>query len=126
MKPLRGPLRHVRAARLRTEVSQLDRTLVVVESQELFAGQKRGVQARLDKAREEMRVVARRVLAGKLRQEALAARTKKILAPEHLHEFVVVEIGGTEAEPTLPWRVDAARRRRWERQFWNSEPKRKL
>ena len=115
MKPLRGPLKHVRAARLRTDVGELDRTLVIVESQELLAGQKRGVQARLDKAREEMKVVERRVLAGKLRKEALAARTKKILAREHLHEFVVVDIGGTEAAPTLRWRVDAARRRRLER-----------
>src|SRR5881392_2583629 len=38
MKPLSGKLSDVRAARVRTTVGELDRTLVVVESQELLAG----------------------------------------------------------------------------------------
>ena len=45
MKPLSGKLQDVRAARLRTAVGKLDRTLVVVESEELLAGQKRGIAA---------------------------------------------------------------------------------
>ncbi|MCY0858780.1 transposase [Cupriavidus sp. D39] len=40
MKPLSGKLSEVRAARVRTTVGELDRTLVVVESQELLEGQK--------------------------------------------------------------------------------------
>src|SRR3989475_12380876 len=40
MKALPGKLHEVRAARMRTTVGTLDRTLVVVESQELLQGQK--------------------------------------------------------------------------------------
>ena len=43
MKRLSGKLSHVRAARERTAVGKLDRTLVVVESEELLEGQKRGI-----------------------------------------------------------------------------------
>jgi len=39
MKPLSGKLGEVLAARVRTAVGELDRTLVVVERQELLAGQ---------------------------------------------------------------------------------------
>jgi hypothetical protein len=42
MKRIGGKLGDVRAARLRARVGELDRTLVVVESQELLRGQKRG------------------------------------------------------------------------------------
>ena len=49
MKPLPGKLSDVRAARVRTAVGELDRTLVVVESQELLAGQKRGIAVALRK-----------------------------------------------------------------------------
>src|SRR5450759_1570530 len=55
MKPLGGKLEEVRAARLRTRVGELDRTLVVVESQELLRGQKRGIAVALSKAKEELR-----------------------------------------------------------------------
>jgi len=47
MKPLAGKLADVRAAHLRTKVGDLDRTLVVVESQELLDGQKRGIASAL-------------------------------------------------------------------------------
>ena len=50
MKPLPGTLSHVRAARMRAKVGKLDRTLVVVESQELLQGQKRGIAVALRKA----------------------------------------------------------------------------
>src|SRR5450631_2068257 len=55
MKKLKGELSDVRAARLRTKVGNLDRTLVVVESKELLAGQKRGIAAALVKAKAELR-----------------------------------------------------------------------
>ena len=55
MKPLAGKLADVRAARLRTKVGDLDRTLVVVESQELLEGQKRGIAAALKKAKSTRR-----------------------------------------------------------------------
>jgi len=47
MKPLSGKLSEVRAARARLQVGTLDRTLVVIESQELLAGQKRGISVAL-------------------------------------------------------------------------------
>src|SRR5260370_36486128 len=50
MKSLGGKLEGVRAARLRTRVGELDRTLVVVESQELLQGQKRSSAVAVRKA----------------------------------------------------------------------------
>ena len=47
MKRMGGELGDVRAARLRDRVGELDRTLVVVESQELLRGQKRGIAVAL-------------------------------------------------------------------------------
>ena len=55
MKRLSGKLSHVRAARERTAVGKLDRTLVVVESEELLEGQKRGIALALRKAKVELR-----------------------------------------------------------------------
>lgn len=114
MKSLRAPRGHVRAARLRTKVGKLDRTLVVVESEELREGQKRGIAARLKKAREELAVLERHIQAERVSKEMVTQRVKQILGREHLHEFVVAEIGGTADRPTLRWHVDAARRRRME------------
>src|SRR6266571_740054 len=59
MKSLGGKLKEVRAARLRTQVGELDRTLVVVESQELLRGQKRGIAVALRKAKKELRSLER-------------------------------------------------------------------
>ena len=59
MKPLSGKLQHVRAARLRTAVGTLDRTLVVVESEELLVGQKRGIAVALRRQLEQTRLVQR-------------------------------------------------------------------
>src|SRR6266581_2781838 len=53
MKSLGGKLKEVRAARLRTQVGELDRTLVVVENQE------RGIAVALRKAKEELRRLER-------------------------------------------------------------------
>ena len=55
MKPLSGKLSAVRAGRVRTSVGERDRTLFVVESQELLQGQKRGIAAALIKAKVELR-----------------------------------------------------------------------
>ena len=115
MQPLRGALRDVRAARLEARVGELDRTLVVVESQELLRGQKRGIAVALRKAKLELRTLERRVQAGKLDRATLAARLQKTLGREHLADFVVTTIGGSPTHPTLRWVVDAARRRALER-----------
>jgi hypothetical protein len=115
MQPLSGKLEHVRAARMRLAVGRLDRTLVVVESEELLAGQKRGVAVALRKAKKELRQLDRLVQAGRLCRERLEQRCKKALAREHLSSFVVTTIGGSDPKPTFGWRVDAALRRQLEK-----------
>jgi hypothetical protein len=111
MKPLSGKLSDVRAARVRA----LDRTLVVIESQELLAGQKRGIAVALRKAKEELGKLERVVGAGRLSLEQLKIRVNKALAREHLSSFVVTTIAGTDEAPTLQWHVDAALRRELEK-----------
>ena len=115
MKPVGGKLGAVRAARLRSQVGELDRTLVVVESQELLRGQKRGIAAALLKAKEELRKLERRAESGRIQREALESRVQKALSREHLAEFVVAEIQERGGKLSLDWHVDAARRRLLER-----------
>jgi transposase len=115
MKPLSGKLSQVRAARMRTAVGKLDRTLVVVESEELLAGQKRGIAVALRKAKEELRKLDRLVDAGRISRANLEQRAKKTLAREHLSSFVVTTIAGSDKEPTFHWRVDDALRRQLEK-----------
>lgn len=111
MKPLPGKLCEVRAARTRTQVGDLDRTLLVVESQELLDGQKRGVAAALTKAKRELEKLERLTHSGRIRRSKLEKRVQNALSREHLGTFVVTEIGGDEARPTLRWRVDAKLRK---------------
>jgi transposase len=115
MKALSGKLKDVRAARLTSEVGALKRTLVVVESEELLKGQKRGIAVALRKAKSELDALERRAAAGRIKRDALEQRTKKALAREHLSDFVVVSIAGTDDAPRMTWRVDAAKRRELER-----------
>jgi hypothetical protein len=114
MKPLSGKLKQVRAARMRAPVGALDRTLVVVESQELLQGQKRGIAVALRKAKVELRKFERLTQAGRIQRSVLERRAQKVLAREHLSHFVVTTIGGEEKAPTFHWRVDASLRRRLE------------
>jgi hypothetical protein len=114
MKRLTGKLSDVRAARTRTAVNDLDRTLIVVESQELLEGQKRGIAARLTKAVAELEKLKRHVDAGRIRRASLEQRVKKVLRREHLSDFVMVDVGGTEKNPTLTWHVDEQRRKHLE------------
>jgi transposase len=115
MRPLSGKLSEVRAARMRIPVGELDRTLVVVESQELLEGQKRGVAAALRKAKVELRKLEALTEKGRISRTSLQERVKKALAREHLSSFVVTTIGGTDEAPTLQWHVDAAKRRELEK-----------
>jgi hypothetical protein len=115
MKPLAGSLKGVRAARLDANVGDLKRTLVVVESEELLRGQKRGIAVALRKAKDELRKLVRRSGAGRIKRTALEARVQKALAREHLSAFVTTTIDGTEDSPTLTWNVDETRRRELER-----------
>jgi transposase len=114
MKRLSGKLSAVRAARIRTAVGTLDRTLVVVESEELLEGQKRGIADALRKAKVELRKLERLTATGRISRSNLAHRVPKALAREHLSSFVVTTISGTEKAPTLQWRVDATLRRQLE------------
>jgi len=115
MKQLTGKLAHVRAARVRAKVGKLDRTLVVVESQELLKGQKRGIAVALRKAKTELSKLDRLVAAKRISRSSLEQRINKTLAREHLASFVVTGIGGTGKTPTLHWHVDAALRRHLEK-----------
>lgn len=115
MDRLGGVLGDVRAARLRTQVSDLDRTLVVVESEELLRGQKRGIAVALRKARAELSKLELRAASGRIQREALKERVRKALQREHLSEFVVAEVKDNRGQLSLHWHVDAARRRLLER-----------
>jgi transposase len=116
MKPLTGKLAQVRAARVQAKVGNLDRTLVVVESQELLEGQKRGIAVALRKAKAELSKLDRLVRAKRISRSSLEQRIKKTLGREHLSSFVVAEIGGDDdRQPTLRWHVDAALRRQLEK-----------
>lgn len=115
MKWLTGKLSHVRAARVRIKVGALDRTLVVVESQELLEGQKRGIAVALRKAKTELAKLERLIQKKRISRSSLESRVKKTLAREHLSQFVVTEIGGGEKTPALIWKVDAALRRQLEK-----------
>jgi transposase len=114
MKPLPGKLSQVRAARMRAKVGNLDRTLVVVESEELLRGQKRGIAVALRKAKAELRKLQRLTQAGRIQRGSLERRVKKALGREHLSTFVVTTIGGEEKTPTFDWRVDPVLRRQLE------------
>jgi transposase len=92
----------------------MDRTLIVVESKELLEGQKRGIAARLVKALAELEKLKRLVEAGRIRRASLEQRVKKALRREHLSDFVMVDVGGTERAPTLTWHVDEQRRKHLE------------
>jgi transposase len=115
MDRLGGALGQVRAARLRTQVGDLDRTLVVVESEELLRGQKRGIAVALRKARVELRKLELRAARGRIQREALEERVRKALQREHLADFVVAEVKEDRGRLSLDWRVDATRRRLLER-----------
>jgi transposase len=117
MKRLGGKLGDGRAARLRLPVGDaaLDRTLVVVESQELLRGQKRGIAVALRKAKEELRKLERLAAGGRIQREALEGRVQKALRREHLAEFVTATVKENRSQVSLHWCVDPARRRLLER-----------
>lgn len=114
MTRLGGTLGDVRAARMRMPVGDLDRTLVVVESEELLKGQKRGIAVALRKAKAALRKLERLGASGRLSRTEVERRTRKALAREYLSRFVVWEIGGEDKTPTLTWRVDAGLRHQLE------------
>src|SRR6266496_3182604 len=117
MKRLGGDLGDVRAARVRTPVgdAELDRTLVVVESQELLRGQKRGIAVALRKAKLELRKLERRAASGRMQREALETQLRKVLQREHLSDFVITTVQESPGQISLHWHVDAIRRRLLER-----------
>lgn len=111
MKPLSGG---GRAARLRTRVGDLDRTLVVVESEELLVGQKRGIAKALAKAKKELDVITRRTSAGKLTRAQIDERVRDVLRREHLAKFVITRTVERDGRLFFSYRVDARRRRKLE------------
>ena len=116
-RPLLAGLGDVRAARWRTPVGDagLDRTLVVVESQELLRGQKRGIAVALRKAKLELGKLERRAAGGRIQAEVLEGKVQKALRREHLSDFVIATVKESRGQVSLHWHVDAARRRLLER-----------
>jgi transposase len=88
---------------------------LVVESQELLRGQKRGIAVALRKARKELRRLEERAARGRIQREALESRVRKALQRGHLSESVVATVQERGGQVSLHWQVDAARRRRLER-----------
>lgn len=115
MKLIGGKLGDLRAARLRTQVGELDRTLVVVESQELLRGQKRGIAVALRKAKAELAKLERLAAGGRIQREALESRVRKALQREHLSDFVVATVQERSGQLRLDWHVDSVLRRTLER-----------
>jgi transposase len=114
MRSLKGRYKDVRAARLRTKVGELDRTLLVVESQELLEGQKRGIAVALTKAKKKLAALEQRVAKGNITRGRLEQLASEALCKEHLSSFVITDIGGSEKAPSFSWRVDAKLRRKLE------------
>src|SRR6202161_950364 len=77
MKALTGKLAPVRAARVEGKVGNLDRTLVVVESQELREGQQRGIAVALRKAKGELSKLDRLVKTKRISGSSLEERVRK-------------------------------------------------
>jgi len=104
-----------RACAFRLGDKELDRTLVVVESQELLRGQKRGIAVALRKAKENSASWSgvRRVDASSARHWRTGCR--RALRREHLSEFVIATVKRGRGKVSLHWHVDAARRRLLER-----------
>lgn len=115
MKPLTGKLSDVRAARTQAKVGEVERTLVVVESQDLLTGQKRGIAVALRKAKKELRRLERQIQKGRIGRATLQRRVEKALGKQYLSSFVVSAIGGDEEKPTLHWHVDGDLRRQLEK-----------
>lgn len=115
MKPLRAELSEVRAARTRTKVGDLDRTLVVVDSEVLRRGQKRGIAAALKKARVELDKLARRAAAGRIAAPEVERRVRSALSREHLASFVDVDIQQQGEACSLTYRVNAPKRAEMEK-----------
>src|SRR5450759_2696650 len=80
----------------------LDRTLVVMESQELLRGQKRGIAVALRKAKLELGKLERRVASGRIQREAMEGRVQKVLQREHLSDFVIATVKETGGQYHSP------------------------
>jgi hypothetical protein len=82
--------------KLHDALNEGEGTLVVVESEELLEGQKRGIAVALARAKAQLRALERRVEAGRVSRPYVERRVREILGREHLASFVVAEIEGTE------------------------------
>jgi transposase len=120
LKRLPGKLREIRSWRTREKVGDADRTLVVIESPELLAGQLRGMSIAVKKATRELRRIAKRLAAeaegtARGRRYTLASLEQRIAdltAREHVAEVLKIELGGDDHLPTLRFAHDREARRR--------------
>ena len=120
LTPLPGKLAHVGAFRTRAKIGDSDRTLVVIESPELLEGQVRGMLVAEQKAKRELNRLVDRTKAQAARtargrrctQTSLRRQIDALTSREHLSEFLHVELGGDERNPSIAFAVDENARAR--------------
>lgn len=120
LRALPGKLREIGAWRTRVPVGELDRTLVVVQSPELLAGQLQGLRKATQFAKEELRKVSKRLAieqSGKARGRrytvtSLKRRVAKLTRRDHVGEVLDIVIDGPENAPTLGVTANSEGRKR--------------
>jgi transposase len=118
-RPLEG-IDGARAYRARAEVSGVQRTLVVVYSEEFRRTQRRGFQQTLHRTRrqlEEIKAVLERGRGRRTRAQ-LEERVGEITSPRWVARVVEVKLSGEEGSLKLSYRTDQAQLRRLERELF--------
>ncbi len=121
LQPLEGKLQSILAFRTRRTIGAVVRTLLVIESPELLAGQLRGMDAAQSKAVEGLthladRLAAERAGTARGRRHTRTTLEKQLAvltAKEHVAEFIRVQLGGDDKHPTLAFHVDDLARARF-------------
>jgi len=112
--PVAGFGETVRAKLLKTAVYGKARTVVAVYSASMHASQLPGLKRDIHKASEDLQALVERLgrqAAGNARAKPLTiagvrARADKILERQYMAELYQLDIGGTDAHPTLSFRFD--------------------
>ena len=114
--PVEGFGDEVRAKMLTTAVYGKLRTVVAVYSASMHASQLPGLKRDIRKANDDLQGLVQRLerqAQGKARGKPLTiatarSRVDKLLERQHMAELFRVDIGGTDAQPTLSFRFDDA------------------
>ena len=109
-----------RSYRTRSEVSGVERTLVLCHSEEFHRAQLRGFRQTLEKARRGLREIALVLERGRGRRTRaeLEQKLAELLSPRWLSRVLEVELEGEESAPRLRFRTDQSELRRLERELF--------